>query len=77
MQRPILFAACLCALAACSSHKAEDAAAQQAATAPVEPVKQKTVFDDQLKALEKAKAVQKTVDDAAKAEEKKIDDNGG
>jgi hypothetical protein len=77
MQRTIVLAACLCALAGCSSHKADDAATQAAANAPVEPAKQKTVFDDQLKALEKAKAVQKSVDDAAKAEAKKIDDAGG
>ncbi|MEP7042728.1 MAG: hypothetical protein ABI843_06675 [Dokdonella sp.] len=74
MSRLIAFSICLCALVACSSHPAEDAAAQQAAAAPA---KQKTVFDDQLKALEKAKAVQKTVDDAAKAQQKAIDDNGG
>jgi hypothetical protein len=73
MRHTIVLAACLCALGACSSHKADEAAAQAA----TEPVKQKTVFDDQLKALEKAKAVQKTVDDAAKAEQQKIDDNGG
>jgi len=74
MSRSLALAACVCVLAACSSHKAEDEAAQQAAAAPV---KQKTVFDDQLKALEKAKAVQKTVDDAAKAQQKAIDDAGG
>ena len=74
MTRSLALAACVCLFAACSGHKAEDEAAKQAAAA--QPP-QKTVFDDQLKALEKAKAVQKTVDDAAKAQQKAIDDQGG
>lgn len=74
MSRLPAFIACAAVLlGACSSHSADEAAAQKQAAAP----KQKTVFDDQLKALEKAKAVQKTVDDAAKAQEKAIDDAGG
>jgi hypothetical protein len=45
-------------------------------TAQAKPA-QKTVLDDQLKALQKAKDVQKTVDDAAKARDKAIEDGGG
>lgn len=74
MPRSIALLACVCALVACSGHKAEEPAAAQAQAAPA---KQKTVFDDQLKALEKAKAVQQTVDDAAKSQEKAVDDAGG
>lgn len=72
MLRSIAFAVCVCALAGCSSRKADEPAAQPAA-----PAKQKTVLDDQLKALEKAKAVQQTVDEAAKAQQKAVDDAGG
>ena len=78
MKRLALLAALL-ALAACSGSKPEaasDAAKPTAAAAPAKPA-QKTVFDDQLKAIQKAKDVQKTVDDAAKATDKAIDDAGG
>jgi hypothetical protein len=37
------------------------------------PQKQKTVFDDQLKALDKAKAVQQTVDQQKKDLDKRVD----
>lgn len=74
MLRSIALAACVCASTACSSHKADEEAARQMKAAGT---KQKTVLDDQLKALEKAKAVQQTVDDAAKAQQKAIDDAGG
>jgi hypothetical protein len=72
MSRPFIAALALCALGACSSHKPEETTV---ATTPPPP--QKTVFDPQLKALQKAKDVQKTVDDAAAAQSKSIDDNGG
>lgn len=73
MSRPIVLAFCLCSLAACSTH-----ADEQAAKAPESPHgKQKTVLDEQMKALEKAKAVQRTLDEAAKAQEKAIDESGG
>jgi len=62
------------ALGACSKRAAEPEAAQ---APPPAQTPQKTVFDTQLKALQKAKDVQKTVDDAAKATDKAIDDNGG
>jgi hypothetical protein len=50
---------------------------------PVETVKaamppaQKTVFDTQLKALEKAKAVQGVVDKQKRDADKKMEDQGG
>ena len=40
---------------------------------PPPPQKQKTVFDDQLKALDKAKAVQQTVDQQKKDLDKRVD----
>lgn len=42
-----------------------------------QPDAQKTVIDAQLKALEKAKAVQGTVDQQKKDADKKIEDAGG
>jgi len=39
--------------------------------------KQKTVIDAQLKAIDKAKAVQDTVDQQKKDTDKKIEDQGG
>lgn len=71
MLRSLVLAIGFCALMACSSHTPEETAAKPA------QAKQKTVLDDQLKALEKAKAVQQTVDDAAKAQQNAIDENGG
>ena len=50
--------------------------AETAASAPPPPP-QKTVIDTQLKALEKAKAVQDVVDKQAADTDKKIDDAGG
>jgi len=77
MTRFVLAAAALLALAACSGKTQEDAdAAKPVAAAAAQPA-QKTVFDPQLKALQKAKDVQKTVDDAAKTTDKAIDDAGG
>ena len=74
MIRAILSIAVLLALGACSGGGADDA--KPAAEAQVTPA-QKTVLDAQLKALQKAKDVQKTVDDQAKAADKAIDDQGG
>ena len=54
----------------CSSSPSPEEAAAQAK-------KQKTVIDAQLKAIEKAKAVQETVDQQKKDMDKKIDDQGG
>ena len=70
MKSLLLPLACIVALAACSKAKQPD-------PPPPPPPAQKTVFDDQLKALQKAKDVQKTVDDAEKKSDKQLDDNGG
>lgn len=68
MKSLLLSLACMLALAACSKAKQPD---------PPPPPQQKTVFDDQLKALQKAKDVQKTVDDQNKKTDKQLEDNGG
>ncbi|MDC8013667.1 hypothetical protein [Tahibacter soli] len=47
------------------------------AAPPPPPPPQKTVIDAQLKALEKAKAVQDTVDQATQDRRKQVDDAGG
>ena len=61
------------AVSACSSGASSDEGKPEAqASAP-----QKTVLDPQLKALQKAKDVQKTLDDDKKAADKAIDDSGG
>jgi hypothetical protein len=44
---------------------------------PPPPAKQPTVFDAQLKALDKAKAVQDIVDKQKKDMDKKLEDAGG
>jgi hypothetical protein len=73
-----LIAASLLALAACADHKSADAdSANAAAIQQPAAARQKTVFDDQLKALDKAKAVEKQLqedqkkrDEAMEAQEK-------
>ena len=68
--KPLLLSlACTLALAACSKAKQPEP--------PPPPPPQKTVFDDQLKALQKAKDVQKTVDDQNKKTDKQLQDAGG
>jgi hypothetical protein len=72
MLRPTLAIAAILALSACSSGGDDAAkATAQAATA------QKTVLDPQLKALQKAKDVQKTIDADKQNTDKAIDDSGG
>ena len=63
--------AALAVLAACSGGKTEQAAAPPPA-AQTPP--QKTVLDDQLKAIDKAKGVQSTVDDEDARRRKAIDE---
>ncbi len=58
-------------LSACSSEKAPPPQAQAPQPAG------KTVFDTQLKALQKAKDVQKTVDKQQADADKKLQDDGG
>lgn len=77
MLRSIALAAVALSIAACGGTSSDEKAeATAAAATPAKPA-QKTVFDAQLKALQKAKDVQKTVDDSAKATDKAIDDAGG
>ena len=67
-------------LAACSSRNASDPdgeAAKAAATVQPAPARQKTVFDDQLKALDKAKAVEKQLQEDKAKQDKAIEDQGG
>lgn len=47
------------------------------AAQPKQAERQKTVIDEQLKAIDKAKAVQGTVDQQKKDMDKKLDDAGG
>ena len=72
MLRALIVIAIPLALTACAGGGSDDGA-KTAAAAPV----QKTVLDDQLKAIQKAKDVQKTVDQQAKDTDKAIDDSGG
>jgi hypothetical protein len=60
-------------LAACSGKKAEDNTVTGPMTAPAT----KTVIDTQLKALQKAKDVQKTVDQQKGELDKKAAEEGG
>jgi predicted small lipoprotein YifL len=73
MIRPILLVSSLLILAACGDKPAAEAppAVQQAAA------RQKTVFDDQLKALEKAKAVEKEMQEAQEKRDQAMKDQGG
>ena len=71
MKSLLLSLACTLALAACSKARQPDP------PPPPPPPPQKTVFDDQLKALQKAKDVQKTVDDQNKKTDKQLEDSGG
>jgi hypothetical protein len=72
MIRPILLLCGLLTLAACSDKPASDTAPAAQAVAP----RQKTVFDDQLKALEKAKAVQKQLQEDKEKRDKAMEDQG-
>ena len=63
-----------CVLAACAEDKPPPPPANAAAQ-PAPP--NKTVFDTQFKALQKAKDVQKTVDKKNADAQKKLEDEGG
>jgi hypothetical protein len=69
----VCFIALALMLAACSRSKAP---AESETTPPASPAG-KTVFDTQLKSLQKAKDVQKTVDQQKAETDKKLDDAGG
>ena len=66
-------AALVLALGACSGKKAAD---PDVAPSPPPPP-QKTVFDTQLKALDRAKAVQGVVDQQNAEADKRLKDEGG
>ncbi|MEZ5461110.1 hypothetical protein [Dokdonella sp.] len=71
-------AACLCALPACtSSTPEENAPVAEESTDSSVARKQPTVLDDQLKALDKARAVEATLEEAKAARDKAIDEAGG
>ncbi|HKE48695.1 MAG TPA: hypothetical protein VKB52_11570 [Rhodanobacteraceae bacterium] len=74
MLRVLFLVASAAALAACAGSP-DDAAKNTQAAQPT--AAQKTVIDPQLKALQKAKDVQKTVDDQKQATDKAVDDAGG
>lgn len=77
--RPMLAAVsglALIMLAACSGGKQAEPEAQAPAEAAV-PARTPTVIDSQLRALDKAKSVQGTLDAQSKAASKAIDDAGG
>jgi hypothetical protein len=71
----LLIASLACLIGACSSGKAPPPAATAADPAP--QAMRPTVFDAQLKALDKAKAVQGVVDKQKADADKKLDDQGG
>ncbi len=71
MRVRIFFLAIGLVLTACSSDKTPPPQAKAAQPAD------KTVFDTQLKALQKAKDVQKTVDQQKADTDKKLQDDGG
>ena len=62
---------------ACSDNTPETTAVEPAPEQVAEPTppKQGTVFDDQLKTLDKAKSVEDTLAEAAAAERKKIEES--
>jgi hypothetical protein len=72
MYRPLLIAACVGVLGACSGGTPTEAAVESTPSAP-----QPTVFDDQLKALEKAKAVEQQLQEAKEKADQAIEDQGG
>ena len=77
MLRVLLLLTGALALTACSSGASNDKAAADKPAAQAASAPQKTVIDPQLKALQKAKDVQKTVDDQKQTTDKAIDDQGG
>ena len=83
VRQTLQFAASLLALSllgACSSKTAdEESAAANAPTeqAPATQTRQPTVFDDQLKALDKAKAVEESLKKAQAERDKEMDEQTG
>ena len=75
MNRTVLLASLALALCACGGKT--DPAPPKAESAAPAAAKQKTVLDDQLKALEKAKAVEQQLQDEKEQHDKDIEANGG
>lgn len=71
MSRTIAICAALCVLAACSP------AGQEQPQADAAPAPRATVVDDQLKALEKAKAVGQQLEEEKARTDQAIEDQGG
>lgn len=79
MPRTMLATSLLLTLAACGSHSQSDA---EKAAAQAPPQRQKTVFDDQLKAIDKAKGVEAQLQKEKEQQDRAIDaqekgDGGG
>ncbi|MEO7935116.1 MAG: hypothetical protein ABIR27_02555 [Dokdonella sp.] len=82
VRQTLKFAASLFALSllgACSSHSsdADNQAAAPTANSPAPVARKPTVFDDQLKALDKAKAVEEDLKKAQAERDKQIDEQTG
>lgn len=82
VRQTLKFAASLFALSllgACSSHSsgADGQAAAPAADAPLPEARKPTIFDDQLKALDKAKAVEGDLKKAQAERDKQMDEQTG
>jgi len=79
MKRKSLLAVALLVLAGCGDHKPADA---DKSTAQTPEARQKTVFDDQLKAIDKAKGVEAQLQKEKEQQDRAIDaqekgDGGG
>jgi hypothetical protein len=72
---PAILAVAALALSACGADAPPPPKA--AAAQPTQPLPDSNVFSSDVKALQKAKDVQKTVDEQQKAQEKAIQDAGG
>lgn len=77
MIRSTLLAVGLLTLTACGGQGGGADAPNAAAAKQSPAAKQKTVFDDQLKALDKAKAVEKQLQEAKEKRDKEMEDQGG
>jgi hypothetical protein len=66
-------------LAACSSHSPEESTdpPESSADEPAAEARKPTVFDDQLKALDKAKSVEETLKKAQAERDKQMDEQSG
>jgi PBP1b-binding outer membrane lipoprotein LpoB len=74
MMKRLLFVPVWCVLiAGCSDNATDTAVVEPQAETLAPEIKQATVFDAQLNALDKAKSVESTLQDAAEAERKKIE----